>query len=155
MFNKLAEHVGDLHLASRKGRYCISRTHLKRPNPAQSKRFIEAAKALGLDPSGKAFERGIASAEDIDKAARHGLDFRMTSLDPIERLNLGPLPGFKLNWESIDAKTGLLGPFPASVQKLIDQGQHGLKKYTDEEVRRQTKERDRELVRSLRALGRI
>ena len=100
-------------------------------------------------------ERGIASAEDIDKAARHGLGFRMTSLGPIERLNLGPLQGFKLNWESIDAKTGLLGPFPASVQKLIDQGQRGLKRYTDDEMRRQTKERDRELVKSLKSLGRI
>ena len=31
----------------------------KPDNPAQSKRFIESAKALGLDPSGKAFERVI------------------------------------------------------------------------------------------------
>lgn len=28
----------------------------KRDNPAQSRKFIEAAKALGVDESGKAFE---------------------------------------------------------------------------------------------------
>lgn len=31
----------------------------KPDNPAQSARFIKAAKALGLDPSGKAFERAM------------------------------------------------------------------------------------------------
>jgi hypothetical protein len=31
----------------------------KPDNPAQSKRFIEAAKALGADPSGEAFKRAL------------------------------------------------------------------------------------------------
>jgi hypothetical protein len=35
------------------------RKKTKPDNPAQSKRFIESAKALGLDPSGKAFERAM------------------------------------------------------------------------------------------------
>ena len=31
----------------------------KRDNPAQSRRFIEAAKALGVDESGKSFKRAM------------------------------------------------------------------------------------------------
>lgn len=34
---------------------------VKPDNPAQSKRFVEAAKALGLDQSGKAFDAAMDS----------------------------------------------------------------------------------------------
>jgi hypothetical protein len=37
------------------------RKKTKPDNPAQSKRFIESAKALGLDPGGKEFERAMDS----------------------------------------------------------------------------------------------
>ncbi|MCC6534318.1 MAG: 3-hydroxyacyl-CoA dehydrogenase family protein [Burkholderiales bacterium] len=100
-------------------------------------------------------ERGIASAEDIDTVAKHGFGFRMACLGPIERLNLGSLEGFKNNWESIDLQNGSLGPFPAFLQEMIDQGRTGLKEYSQEEARFQTKERDRQLIKSLKALARI
>lgn len=100
-------------------------------------------------------ERGIASAEDIDIVAKHGFGFRMTCVGPIERLNLGSLQGFKHNWESIDGKTGNLGPFPAFLQEMINQGRNALKKYSEKEIRIHTKERDRQLIQNLKALGRI
>jgi len=101
------------------------------------------------------FERGIANAEDIDTVAKHGFGLRMTCVGTVERLNLGSLQGFKRNWESINSKTGDLGSFPGFLQRMIDQGRTGLKEYSKDEVRLHTKERDRELIRNLRALGRI
>lgn len=43
-------------MAGERGKRRKRRPKGKPDNPAQSKRFIEAAKALGVDESGKAFE---------------------------------------------------------------------------------------------------
>jgi hypothetical protein len=46
-------------MAGERGKRRKRRPKGKPDNPAQSKRFIEAAKALGVDESGEAFKRAM------------------------------------------------------------------------------------------------
>ena len=46
-------------MAGEKGKRRKRRPKGKPDNPAQSKRFIEAARKLGVDESGKAFDKAI------------------------------------------------------------------------------------------------
>jgi len=56
-------------MAGEKGKRRKRRPKGKPDNPAQSKRFIDAAKALGVDESGEAFRKAM---RDVLKPNRKG-----------------------------------------------------------------------------------
>ncbi len=107
------------------------------------------------------YEKGIATAEDIEKAVNYGFGFRLSTVGPFRMLDMGGLDPFKAIWEYIDSKTGNLGPFPRFLQNLIDEGHLGFKtgkgfyEYSEDEIKNLTRSINRALIKQMKALERI
>ncbi len=108
------------------------------------------------------WEKGIASPEDIDRAANTGFGFRLPIVGPLAFLDMAGLDNVRDGWVYLNKmKAGELGPLPQAVQKLVDQGHWGLKtgkgiySYSEKEVLELAKEREKKLILQLKALGRI
>lgn len=108
------------------------------------------------------WQNGIATPEDIDRAVNTGFGFRLPLVGPFAFLDMAGLDNIRNNWEYVNSMTdGSRGPFPEALQKLIEEGHLGLKtgkgiyEYSEEDVTKLTKERERLLILQLKTLGRI
>ena len=108
------------------------------------------------------WERGIASPEDIDRAVNTGFGFRLPIVGPLAFLDMAGLDNVRDGWAYLNKMTGGgFGPLAQAVQKLVDQGHWGLKtgkgiyNYSEKEVLDLAKEREKQLILQLKALGRI
>ena len=98
------------------------------------------------------WQRGIASAEDIDRAVSGTLGFRLAAIGPLQVADFAGLDV----WRSIMA---VLGPdisaaprMPARIQRMVKQGHFGAKtgqgfyRYTSKQVAKKIAERDRKFA---------
>jgi 3-hydroxybutyryl-CoA dehydrogenase len=73
------------------------------------------------------YEKGIASAEDIDAAVRGSIGFRLASIGPLLTMDLGGLDiWFKVLGNLLPDIHRATRP-PEAIQRLVDQGHHGFK----------------------------
>jgi 3-hydroxyacyl-CoA dehydrogenase len=108
------------------------------------------------------WEKGIASPEDIDRAVNNGFGFRLPIVGPLAFLDMAGLDNVRDGWAYLNKMTGGgFGPLPQVLQNLVDQGYWGLKtgkgiyNYSEKEVLELAKERDKQLILQLKALGRL
>ncbi|HXZ36436.1 MAG TPA: 3-hydroxyacyl-CoA dehydrogenase family protein [Thermodesulfobacteriota bacterium] len=106
-------------------------------------------------------EQGVATAEDIDQAVNTGFGFRLPVVGPLAFFDMAGLDNVRDSWEYINKMGGKMGPLPHFILDLIAQGHWGLKtgrgiySYSEQEIRELAKERNRQLIRMLKALQRI
>jgi 3-hydroxybutyryl-CoA dehydrogenase len=108
------------------------------------------------------YEKGVASAEDIDKAIKGSVGFRLASIGPMLTADLGGLDLWLRVYENLAPKIRSTKATPKTVKRLVTQGHYGIKSgkgfydYTvdfskgglDEAVRK----RDREFLKRLKDL---
>jgi 3-hydroxybutyryl-CoA dehydrogenase len=108
------------------------------------------------------YEKGVASAEDIDKAIKGSVGFRLASIGPMLTADLGGLDLWLRVYENLAPKIRSTKSTPKTVKRLVTQGHYGIKSgkgfydYTvdfskgglDEAVRK----RDREFLKRLKDL---
>lgn len=105
--------------------------------------------------------QGVATAEDIDRAVNTGFGFRLPIVGPLAFMDMAGLDNLRDSWESINRMGGNRGPLPPFILDLVEKGDWGLKTgkgiydYRGKDVREIAKERNRMLIRQLKALGRI
>jgi len=106
-------------------------------------------------------EQGIAAPEDIDRAVNMGFGFRLPIVGPLAFMDMAGLDNVRDSWDYINKMGGKLGTLPKFILDLVAQGHWGLKtgrgiySYSEKEVRELAKERNRQLIRMLKALGQI
>jgi 3-hydroxybutyryl-CoA dehydrogenase len=108
------------------------------------------------------FERGIASAEDIDRAVRGSIGFRLASIGPLLTADLGGLRLWLRVCENLLPEINSSTEPPRALRRLVEEGHDGIKSgkgfydyrtdismsRLDEVIRR----RDREFLRRLKQL---
>jgi 3-hydroxybutyryl-CoA dehydrogenase len=106
-------------------------------------------------------EQGVATAEDIDRAVNTGFGFRLPVVGPLAFFDMAGLDNVRDSWDYVNRMGGNLGPLPNFILDLVAKGQWGLKtgrgiySYSDQETRELANERNRQLIRMLKALQRI
>jgi 3-hydroxybutyryl-CoA dehydrogenase len=106
-------------------------------------------------------EQGVATAEDIDRAVNTGFGFRLPVVGPLAFFDMAGLDNVRDSWEYINRMSGKLGALPHFILDLVAQGHWGLKtgrgiySYSEQEIRELANQRNRELIRMLKALQRI
>jgi 3-hydroxybutyryl-CoA dehydrogenase len=106
--------------------------------------------------------KGVATVEDIDRAVNSGFGFRLPIVGPLAFLDMAGLDNVQSNWEYLNQATqGGFGPFPKFIQELVAKGHLGIKTgkgiydYGGKEAHKIVKEKNRQLILMLKALGRI
>jgi 3-hydroxybutyryl-CoA dehydrogenase len=73
------------------------------------------------------YEKGVASAEDIDKAIKGSVGFRLASIGPMLTADLGGLDLWLRVYENLAPKIRSTKTTPKTVKQLVSQGHHGIK----------------------------
>jgi len=106
-------------------------------------------------------QNGVATAEDIDRAVNTGFGFRLPIVGPLAFFDMAGLDNIRDSWEYLNKMGGNRGSLPPFVLDLVARGDWGVKTgkgiydYKGKDVRELAKERNRMLIRQLKALGRI
>jgi 3-hydroxybutyryl-CoA dehydrogenase len=107
-------------------------------------------------------ERGVASAEDIDKAIKGSVGFRLASIGPLLTADLGGLDLWLKVYENLAPKIRSAKTTPQGVKRLVSQGHHGIKSgkgfydyavdFSKGELDETVRKRDREFLKRLKDL---
>ena len=107
-------------------------------------------------------EKGVATVEDIDLAVNTGFGFRLPVVGPLAFLDMSGLDNVLHNWDYLNQVTqGGFGPSPKFIQELVAKGHLGIKTgkgiydYGGKDASNIAKEKNRQLILMLKALGRI
>ena len=108
------------------------------------------------------FEKGIASAADIDKAVKGSFGFRLASIGPLLTADLGGLDLWLKVAENLLPQIQSSMEPPKALQRLVSQGHTGIKSgkgfydyaadFSKKELDGVIQERDREFLQRLKAL---
>lgn len=108
------------------------------------------------------YEQGVASAEDIDRAVKGSIGFRLASIGPIRTMDLGGLRLWLRVCENLFPRIQSSAELPVSLKGLVAQGHEGVKTgrgfyaYTDagarDEIARVVAKRDEEFLQRLKTL---
>ncbi len=108
------------------------------------------------------YEKGVASAEDIDKAVKGSMGFRLASIGPLLTADLGGLELWLRVYENLAPRIQSATESPRTVKDLVAQGHYGIKSgkgfydyavdFSKAELDETVKRRDREFLRRLKQL---
>jgi 3-hydroxybutyryl-CoA dehydrogenase len=73
------------------------------------------------------YEKGVASAEDIDKAVKGSIGFRLASIGPLLTMDLGGVKLWLSVFENLLPQIQSSTDPPKALQKLVSQGHDGVK----------------------------
>jgi 3-hydroxybutyryl-CoA dehydrogenase len=108
------------------------------------------------------YEKGIASAADIDKAVKGTIGFRLASIGPLLTADLGGLDLWLRVYENLIHEISSSKEPPRCVKEMVEKGHHGIKSgkgfydyavdFSKGELDEAIKRRDREFLRRLKEL---
>lgn len=108
------------------------------------------------------YERGLADAEDIDRAVRGSIGFRLASIGPLMTMDLGGLKLWLNVCKNLFPLINSSTEPPRALERLTSQGNDGIKSgkgfydytrdFSQEELDRAVRERDREFLNRLKNL---
>jgi 3-hydroxybutyryl-CoA dehydrogenase len=108
------------------------------------------------------YERGVASAADIDKAIKGSIGFRLASIGVLLTMDLGGLDLWFEVYENLIPKIQSSIEAPKALQGLVSQGHYGIKTgkgfydytldFSKEELDEAVRKRDEEFLKRLKAL---
>jgi 3-hydroxybutyryl-CoA dehydrogenase len=108
------------------------------------------------------YEKGVASAEDIDKAIKGSIGFRLASIGPLLTADLGGLDLWLKVYENLAPNIQSSKRTPKSVKALVAKGHHGIKSgkgfydyavdFSKGELDEAVRKRDREFLKRLKDL---
>lgn len=108
------------------------------------------------------YEKGIASAADIDKAVKGSIGFRLASIGPLLTADLGGLDLWLRVYKNLVNEISSSTEIPKLIQEMVGKGYYGIKSgkgfydyaidLSKEELDEAVQRRDREFLRRLREL---
>jgi len=108
------------------------------------------------------YEKGVASAEDIDKAVRGSIGFRLASIGPLLTMDLGGLKLWFNVCKNLFPLINSSAKAPKALERLTSQGHDGIKSgqgfydytrdFSQEELDKAVHERDKEFLNRLKNL---
>jgi len=108
------------------------------------------------------YERGVASAADIDKAIKGSIGFRLASIGMLLTMDLGGLDIWLKVYENVTPDLQSSIEAPKSLQRLVSQGHRGIKTgkgfydyavdFSKGELDEAVRKRDEEFLKRLKAL---
>jgi 3-hydroxybutyryl-CoA dehydrogenase len=108
------------------------------------------------------YERGVASAEDIDKAIKGSIGFRLASIGMLLTMDLGGLDVWLKVYENVIPRIQSSIEVPKALQHLVSQGHCGIKTgkgfydytldFSKAELDEAVRKRDEEFLKRLKAL---
>jgi len=108
------------------------------------------------------YERGVASAEDIDKAIKGSIGFRLASIGMLLTMDLGGLDVWLRVYENVVPRIQSSTEAPKALQGLVSQGHYGIKTgkgfydyaldFSKAELDETVRKRDEEFLKRLKAL---
>jgi 3-hydroxyacyl-CoA dehydrogenase len=108
------------------------------------------------------YEKGVASAEDIDKAIKGSMGFRLASIGPLLTADLGGLDLWLKVYENLAPKIRSTKTTSKTVKRLVSQGHHGIKSgkgfydyavdFSEGGLDEAVRKRDREFLKRLKDL---
>lgn len=108
------------------------------------------------------YEKGIANAEDIDKAVKGSFGFRLASIGPLLTVDLGGVDLWLKVCENLLPQIQSSTESPKALQRLVSQGHHGIKSgkgfydytvdFSKAELDEFIQKRDREFLNRLKNL---
>lgn len=108
------------------------------------------------------YSRGVASAEDIDKAVKGSVGFRLASIGPLLTADLGGLDLWLRVYENLVPEICSSIETPEVVRDLVSQGHHGIKSgkgfydyavdFSKAELDEAVRRRDKEFLKRLKEL---
>lgn len=108
------------------------------------------------------YARGVASAEDIDKAVKGSVGFRLASIGPLLTADLGGLDLWLRVYDNLAPEICSCTEAPKAVRELVSQGHYGIKSgkgfydyavdFSKAELDEAVRRRDKEFLRRLKEL---